>query len=241
MPVCSVTQSLTWSVFAKLLIYTIFVLRSLNRPIPGCHRALFQYLLPLGTKLAGDPSCIGVRSLLFWNILQDEDKKPDIWCPGGGSGHLCGPKGRLWGTSAVQERTWDELAMYCNVFTVTCAPHAVGVGCRTCLLGMFVAAEHPSGMLQLCGLLTNHLVRLNNYKEAITSLLSCARLALNHSFIFSVWFSLELGYIIITLLASSNVQIFILASCSLDPKAFHIYTRNHSFYVSSSEGFSLHI
>lgn len=164
MPVCSGTQPLALSVFANLLIYIIFILKSLNRPIPGCHRALFQYLLPLGRKLAGDPSCVGVRSLLFWNILQD-GTKPDVWCPGGGTGHLCRPKDRLWGTR-VQERTWAELAMYSNVFSVTCAPHAVGVGCRTCLLGMFDAAEHPSGMMLLSGLLTNQLVRLNNYKGA---------------------------------------------------------------------------
>lgn len=74
MPVCSVTQSLTLSVFANLLIYIIFILKSLNRPIPGCHRAWFQYLLPLGRKLAGNPSCVGVRSLLFWIILQDSTK-----------------------------------------------------------------------------------------------------------------------------------------------------------------------
>lgn len=76
--------------------------------------------------------------------------------------------------------------MYYNVFSVTCAPHAVGVGCRTRLLGMFVTAEHSSGMLLLSGLLTNQLVRLNNYKGAIKSLLSHARLTLNHSFTFSV-------------------------------------------------------
>lgn len=78
----------------------------------------------------------GWRSFLCWgkvlvaleypsrwhkNIHRHNIYKIDIWCPGGGTGHLCRPKDRLWGTS-VQERTWDELAIYCNVFTVTWAP-----------------------------------------------------------------------------------------------------------------------
>lgn len=86
-----------------------------------------QSFLSQWRKLAGDLSCVGVSSLLFWNVLQD-GTKTDIWCPGGGSGLLCRPEDRLWGTSAVWERTWDELARYCNVFIVTCAPAAVGVG-----------------------------------------------------------------------------------------------------------------
>lgn len=87
--------------FLKVVYFIFFILKSLNKPIPGCHRALFFYcVLSQWRRLAGDPSYVGVRPLLFWNILQHETKI-DVPCPAGGTELLCRPKDRLWGISAI--------------------------------------------------------------------------------------------------------------------------------------------
>lgn len=145
MPLCSVTQSLTLSVFANLLIYIIFILKSLNRPISGCHRALFQYLLPLRRNSLDILPMLGISFLVVLEYPSRWDKNrymmsrrwywTSLQAKGQTVGYQCTGKDLRRISNVLQ-------CFHCNLCSLCC-----GVGMQDLTLHMFVAAEHPSGIM----------------------------------------------------------------------------------------------